>query len=96
MLEQVNTTPTRGLNILDLCFTSHPDFILQCFIAPGLSDHEAVVVDLVNIAHSRKKCFKQVFCYSKADWDSIHEGLAHLSDNYFKFNEGASRSIKQN
>ena len=53
MLEQVNTTPTRGSNILDLYFTSHPDFILQCFTAPGLSDHEAVVVDLVNIAHSR-------------------------------------------
>ena len=66
MPQQVNTTLTRGSNILDLCFTSHPDFILQCFTASGLSDHEAVVLDLVNIAHSRKKYFKQVFCYSKA------------------------------
>ena len=31
MLEQVNTTPTRGSNILDLCFTSHPDFILVLY-----------------------------------------------------------------
>ena len=55
LLKQVNTNPTRGPpgpNVLDLCFTSHPDCITQCYTAPGLSDHEAVIVDLANTIYS--------------------------------------------
>ena len=96
LLEQINTTPTRGSNILDLCFTSHPDYILQCCTVPGLSDHDAVVVDLVNFVHLCTKRTKQVYCYNKADWDSIHEKLVHLTENYFRLNEDAPRNVEQN
>ena len=72
LLEQVNTNPTRGPNVLDLCFTSHPDCITQWYTALGLSDHEAVIVDLANTIPTRKKCFdvtfNRIFYYSYSTW----------------------------
>ena len=38
-LDQIVKAPTRGLNILDLCFTTHPDKVDGCQTIPGLSDH---------------------------------------------------------
>ena len=57
MLEQIVTQLTRGNNILDLCFTTHSDYIEQCTTVPGFSDHDAVIVDLTNLRtsqHERK------------------------------------------
>ena len=39
-LQQVVTFSTRGNNLLDLCFTSHPDLVQSCLPSPGLCDHE--------------------------------------------------------
>ena len=43
-LEQLVLEPTRQYNILDLCFTSHPNIVTSSQTSPGLSDHEAVVI----------------------------------------------------
>ena len=50
LLEQIVLKPTRGDNILDLCFTSHPDSINQCITVPGFSDHtyDAVIVKILH------------------------------------------------
>jgi len=37
LLEQIIIEPTRGENVLDLCFVSHPSYIYQYKIVPGLS-----------------------------------------------------------
>ena len=42
--KQLVTTPTRGSNILDLFFISHPDLVISCQTAPGVSDHDSVIV----------------------------------------------------
>ena len=42
-LSQIVTFPTRGMNTLDLCFTPHPDIILNCDSIPGFSDHDAIL-----------------------------------------------------
>ena len=42
--EQLVTTPTRGPNVLDLCFVSHPDLFTLCQTAPGISDHDSIIV----------------------------------------------------
>ena len=47
MLEKIVLKPTRGDNILDLCFTSHPGIIHQCKMVPGFSDHHAVLVKIL-------------------------------------------------
>ena len=43
-LEQIVPFPTRGPNMLDLCFISHPSIVSECYSVPGLSDHDAVIV----------------------------------------------------
>ena len=44
-LDRVVTAPTRGPNILDLCFTTHPSSyyskLLRSYIIQGLNDHLA-------------------------------------------------------
>ena len=45
-LEQLVTTPMRGTNILDLFLTSHPDVVMSCQTAPGISDHNAIVAEI--------------------------------------------------
>jgi len=54
MLEQIVTQPTRGNNILDLCFTTRPDYIEQCTTVPGFSDRDVVIVDL-HTSHNKQE-----------------------------------------
>ena len=42
-LFQIVNFSTRAQNILDLCFTTHPNNVLSCEPAPGLSDHDAIL-----------------------------------------------------
>ena len=59
LLEQIITQPTRGTNILDLCFTSHPDLSQGFTIVPGLSDHDAVIVSFVSMLYLQNQFPKQ-------------------------------------
>ena len=43
-LEQLISAPTRGNNILDLLLCSHPSLISNVEIAPGISDHDAILL----------------------------------------------------
>jgi len=60
-LDQIVLQPTRANNILDLCFTSHPDKIEWCNTLPGLSDHEAVHVKFAANLHKGKYLPKKVY-----------------------------------
>ena len=94
-LEQMVSFPTRGPNMLDLCFTSHPSMVSQCYPIPGLSDHDAVMVkfvtSLVVKQHSRK-----VFLYKLADWEEIRAKLLTISDKYMELNSKSPRSVDEN
>ena len=49
LFDQNVSQPTRGKNIFDLCFTSHPGHIFKnCNVVPGLSDLNAVIIELLN------------------------------------------------
>ena len=55
-LDQLVRDPTRGLNILDLCFTTHPDKVNHCQVIPGISDHHAVLISFSHqIQFSKQK-----------------------------------------
>ena len=43
-LEQLVHEPTRGPNILDLCFTTNPSLVQRCTTGPGISDHDHIVI----------------------------------------------------
>ena len=74
-LEQIVLTPTHGPNILDLCFTSHPDNILSSVCMPGLSDHDAVLIRFCSQIHFPKQLSKKVYVYKKANWNEIRWNL---------------------
>jgi len=63
MLEQIVTQPTRENNILDLCFITHPDYIEQCTTVPGFSDHDVVIVDLINLHTSHNKHERKIYFF---------------------------------
>ena len=95
-LEQIITEPTRGKNTLDLCFTSHPRHIHQFTIVPGLSDHDAIIMDILIFTPCNTKLKKKVYCFNKADWISLHEKVCSMSTDYFQLNETSSRSVHEN
>ena len=68
LLEQIILEPTRGDNILDLCFASHPGSIHQYKIVPGFSDHDAVITEILYNMSINKRPKKHVYCYNRADW----------------------------
>ena len=53
-MEQLVTFPTRGMNILDLCLTTHSSIISTYKPIPGLSDHDAVFMNLSLSLHRIK------------------------------------------
>ena len=94
--EQLVTTPTRGSNILDLFFISHPDLVVSCQTAPGISDHDSVIVEFLTQIKLMKRSPKDIFLYHKANWDLIQEKIARVSDRYFDLNSTGERSMEEN
>ena len=43
--EQMQLSPSRESNILDLYFTTYPSLVKSCYTVPGISDHHMVVID---------------------------------------------------
>ena len=43
--EQMQLSPSRESNILDLYFTTYQSLVKSCYTVPGISDHHMVVVD---------------------------------------------------
>ena len=43
--EQMQLSPSRESNILDLYLTTYPSLAKSCYTVPGISDHHMVVVD---------------------------------------------------
>jgi len=50
---------------LDLCFTTHPDYIEQCTTVAGFSDHDAVVVDVTDLRFSCNKHERKIYLYNR-------------------------------
>ena len=56
-MSQLVNFPTRAHNTLNLLFITHPDSVLSCHPAPGLSDHDAVLATIQTSKHMLKKPF---------------------------------------
>ena len=84
-LEQVNTTPTMGNNILDLVITSTPERIhisevLKPTDSEILTDHSAIIFDISLMSNPVPKINRTVFDYRRADFDGLRSHL-HSSLN---------------
>ena len=69
------TSPTRGIHILDLFFTSNPTLIDSVSILPGLSGHVLVQV-LVNTYRATLNRSHVTSTFTKkADWDQYKQTM---------------------
>ena len=78
-----------------MLFTTHPDSILSCYPAPGLSDHEAVLATIQTPNYVIKKPPRTIYLYKFADWNAIKEELCNLSHTYFELNRQSPQSWKK-
>ena len=81
-MEQILLHPTRGKNILDLCFTNNTALIHNIRMTPTvLSDHKLIELEIygqkgtVNKRYPRKYPFLSGLNFHKADWKGIQKEI---------------------
>ena len=95
-LHQMVHFPTRNDNTLDLLFTDTPDLINRAYSAPGLSDHETVIVDHQLKATINKKKPRNVTLYHRANWQEVKDRIKVFATDYFAANNITVRPINTN
>ena len=86
MLSQLQRTPTRGDKVLDLVFTTTPDQITNIDTVSGMSDHDAVTVQLdTTVKYARKKP-RTVYLYRKGNMEGLKEDMEIFKDSFFQSN----------
>ena len=95
-LDQVINIPTRGTNTLDLLFTDTPSLVSKVSAAPGLSDHDTIIVDHQLKASINKKKEREVPLYGKADWDGLRKHIKTLASDYLRANPPDDRRSLHN
>lgn len=80
-LTQVHDKPTREGNLLDLTFSSNPSLIKSSSNAPGISDHDIVVTDLITRPHYARKKPRRCYLFSKANWDTLKSKVQSISED---------------
>ena len=78
-LTQVQDKPTRENNLLDLIFTTNPSLIKSTANAPGISDHDIVVVDSDTKPFYAKQRPRKCFVFSRANWDQLKTDIKDIS-----------------
>jgi len=58
-------------NNTDLCFVSHPDYVLNYEVVPGISDHDAVIVNMLNCISVSDNPKNEILCSKQANWPLI-------------------------
>ena len=71
-------------------------FPLVCQTTPGISDHNAVVVDISTQVKLVKKPPREIFLYHEANWDLIRERMLDIYERYFELNSTTQRSVNEN
>ena len=95
-LEQLVSVPTRGKNILDLLFCSHPYLIADVEIIPGISDHEAVFYCL-NLSSKplTNEVEHPIFLYHKGDMNSLKSDMLDFQMKFIT-SDPYSNSVEEN
>ena len=78
--------PTRiteyTANILDLFFSNNQSLVNRVDIIPGISDHEVVYVESSLRPSRAITPPRKVFCYNKADFESLKRELRHVKEEF--------------
>ena len=80
-LQQMVKEPTREENILDLFITNNISKVNKVQVIPGISDHDAVLVEGDLSPASNKQQKRQVPMYKKAQWNALKEHVKQFGNN---------------
>ena len=86
-LTQVHEKPTREDNLLDLVFTTNPTLVKSSSNAPGISDHDIVVVDSDTKPFYSKQKPRKCFLFSKTNWNELKAKISSISNNIIEMYE---------
>ena len=78
--------PTRKGNILDLVLTTNPNLVENVQVVNGMSDHDAVLVDITLKPSINRKQPRKVFLFKKGDIESARNDLKIRLDSYLTNN----------
>ena len=79
--------PTSEENLLDLVFTTNPTLVESSSNAPGISDHDIVVVDSdIKPFYSKQKP-RKCFLFSKTNSDKLKVKISVISKNIIEMYE---------
>ena len=71
--------PTRRNNTLDIFATNRPSLVTVCKTVPGISDHEAVLVESSTKVYSQPSAPRTVYKWNKADWAELKSRTEYFS-----------------
>ena len=95
-LDQLVNVPTRGKNILDLLFCSHPYLITNVEVVPGISDHEAILHSLnINSKPLSDEIKHPIFLYHRGDIDSLKSDILAFQTEFLTA-DPYSNSVEEN
>jgi len=80
---QVVKSPTRGENILDIFLTNRPSLVNCCNVVPGISDHEAIVVQS-SIVAPLQTTQHNIYLWNKADNRGMKDTALNLCNSFLE------------
>ena len=86
VLIQMQLSPSRGDNILDLVLATLPDQITKVETVPGMSDHEAISVTLGIAKMYKRKKPRTVYLYKRGDMHGLRDALNDFKDDFLNSN----------
>jgi len=81
-LTQMNNTPTRGSNILDVFITDRPSLVESCDVVSGISDHEALFVKSLVTARLSQPSKRTIYLWSQANFHDIRNQINSLCEEF--------------
>ncbi|XP_053381760.1 uncharacterized protein LOC128549254 [Mercenaria mercenaria] len=92
-LTQVGQDPTRENHILDLFLTNNPTIVNRASITPGISDHEAVLIDTHTSARIKPQKPRKIHLFKRADWYGLKSHIQDLHAHLTRSNKYESDTV---
>lgn len=94
-LTQVVQDPTRENHVLDLFLTNNPSIVNRVSIIPGISDHDAVLIDTSTSARTKPQKPRKIHLFGRADWNGLKAHIQKLHETFTLSNKYVSDSVEE-
>ena len=101
-MTQIVQDPTRENHILDLFLTNNPSIVNRANVIPGISDHDAVLVNTNTSARMRPQKPRKIHLFKKANWENfkahineLHKSLTRSNNYNIKYKEVKLQLLEQ-